>query len=212
MNHSKTSALKHLCAAFLCAAALLCFCCLQALAEPSDVSAVSHVGESQVISGTVSEETSNNTSEVSEISHEESAPESETQPSEVSEEPSENEISEEEYVYEREHSEDDTPSKIKVKKSTSDTEEEEDDTPRTKNQTAWTFIKNKLIYFVPLIVAGLCIYFLIRYNKNMNAKNEEPEPVEDPENPSLSSFSTKGKNHRTEDETEKNRDDGQNND
>ena len=211
MNHTKTSALKHLCAALFCIAALLCFCFVSAIAEPSDVSSVSHIGESQVISDAVSHENSEIVSAVSEASHPESAVESEIQPSEISEEPSAAEVSEEEYVYEREYSEDSTPSKMKVKKTTSDPEEEEDDTPRTKPVTAWTYLRN-LIYFIPLIIAGLCIYYLVRYNKKVNGKTDDDETVEDPENPSLSSFSTKGRNRTADDQREENEDDGQNND
>lgn len=210
MNHTKTSALKHLCAVLLCIAALLCFCFVSAIAEPSDA-ATSHPAESHTVSDAVSAENSEIVSAVSEVSHPESAVESETQPSEISEEPSEPEQSEEEdYVYEREYSEDDTPSKIKVRKATSDVEEE-DDTPRTKPVTAWTYLRN-LIYFIPLIIAGLCIYYLVRYNKKVNGKTDDDETVEDPENPSLSSFSTKGRNHTADDQREENDDDGQSND
>ncbi len=201
----KTSALKHLCAV-LCAAVLLCLCCFSAFAEPSDA-APSHPAESHTVSDAVSAENSDNTSALSEVSGTESAPESETQPSEVSQEPSLPEVSEEEYVYEREISEDDTPSKIKVRKTTSDPEEEEDDTPRTKPVTAWTYLRN-LIYFIPLIIAGLCIYYLVRYNKKVNGKTDDDDMPEDPDNPSLSSFSTKGKNHTAEDKTEESDDGG----
>lgn len=184
---------------------MVCLCTLYASADPSSTPAESgDAVESHIVSQPNTSADDVPSTPESEVSLAESLPESEI-PS-VVEEPSAAEVSERAYYYEEEYSEDDTPSKIKVKKSVSDTEEEEDDTPKTKKPSAWYFVKN-LIFFVPLIIAGLCIFFLVRYNRKVNAPLSDKKD-EDPENPSLSSFSTNKKITNGKDDFPEDKDEG----
>ena len=149
---------------------------------------------------TVSEHTSavshvSDVSHVSEVSHESSSlPESDLSSSEessaVSVEEESSAVSQRTY-YEEEVSEDDTPSKIKKKKE-STSEVEEDEEPREKKVSFFKKIEMPLIIIVLLGIAGVCVYSLIRYNRKMDGKSSDNDSQDD-ENPTLASFSTKGK-------------------
>ncbi len=172
------------------ALAIIFLIAFSAAAEPDNSSPETTVSEHTSAVSHVSD-----VSHVSEVSHESSSlPESDLSSSEessaVSVEEESSAVSQRTY-YEEEVSEDDTPSKIKKKKE-STSEVEEDEEPREKKVSFFKKIEMPLIIIVLLGIAGVCVYSLIRYNRKMDGKSSDNDSQDD-ENPTLASFSTKGK-------------------